>query len=139
TDRQTIRSMGHTRICRARETVLTQCGTPVGELVVHTDPGAPKSSKRKPTGTYTDTLPAQIESDGLSALATYAIDVLNADGRGAGLSNPVRVSLARTLPPPRDFAARVTGQGVVLSWTGDIPQAVNEHYYYRVYRSAEGG
>ena len=58
--------------------------------------------------------------DDPSSFVTYAIEVLNAGGRGAGLSNQVRVPLVRTLPPPRDFAARVTGQGVVLTWTNDI-------------------
>jgi hypothetical protein len=82
---------------------------------------------------------------------TYAIEVLNAGGRGAGLSNQARVSLARTLAPPQDFAARVTGQGVLLSWTSDLPQADSAHadaaqagsvqpvhYVYRVYRRLEG-
>ena len=139
TDRQTVRSMGHTRICRALEKELTQCGTPVGETIAHTDATAPKSSQRKPTGTYIDALPPQIESDSPNALATYAIEVLNADGRVAGLSNQVRVSLARTLPPPRGFAAHVTGQGVVLSWAGDVPPADSARYLYRVYRNPEGG
>jgi hypothetical protein len=68
--------------------------------------------------------------------------VLNAGGRGAGLSNQVRVSLARTLPPPPDFAAQVTGEGVVLTWTNTIPAANPTsavHYVYRVYRRLEGG
>ena len=138
TDRQTVRSMGHTRICRAIGVELTQCGTPVGEAIVHPGASAPKSSKQKPAGSYTDALPVQLEADNSNAVAAYAIEALNVDGRGAGLSNRVRVSLARTLPPPRDFSPRVTGQGVVLSWTGDVPPANSAHYLYRVYRSAEG-
>ena len=38
---------------------------------------------------------------------------LERGGRSAGLSNQVRVPLAHTLPPPRDFIARVTDEGVV--------------------------
>jgi hypothetical protein len=81
-----------------------------------------------------------LQRDDPSASATYAVEVLNAGGRGAGLSNQVRVSLVRTLPPPRDFAARVTGQGVVLTWTNDVPPAHSPatHYVDRVYRRAEG-
>ena len=139
TDRQTVRSMGQTRICRTIEKELTQCGAPVGEAIVHPDGSAPRSSKQKPAGSYTDALPAQLEVDNPNALATYAVEVLNAEGRGAGLSNQVRVSLVRTLPPPQDFAALVTGLGVVLSWTGDVPPADSARYLYRVYRSAEGG
>lgn len=117
TDRQTVRSFGPTRICRGLEAELAQCGTPVGETLAHPVAVAAKSSKQKPTTSYTDALPAQLGADNSYALATYAVEVLNADGRGAGLSNQVRVPLARTLPPPRDFAARVTGQGIVLTST----------------------
>ncbi len=66
--------------------------------------------------------------------------MLNAEGRGAGLSNQVRVPLARTLPPPQDFSARVTAQGVLLSWTGEAPaagSAAPAHHVYRVYRRLE--
>ena len=141
TDRQTVRSFGPTRICRGLEAELTQCGTPVGETLAHPVAVAAKSSKQKPTTSYTDTLPAQLGADNSYALATYAVEVLNADGRGAGLSNQVRVPLARTLPPPRDFAARVTGQGIVLTWTNDLPSessAQTVHYLFRVYRYTEG-
>jgi hypothetical protein len=140
TDRQTIRSMGPTRICRGTETVLTQCRTPVGEAAAQLSPGTTPSSKQKVARSYTDSLSAQIQSDNPSGFITYAIEVLNAGGRGAGLSNEVRVSLVRTLPPPQDFAARVTGQGVVLTWTSDVPAANSTrpvHYVYRVYRRLE--
>jgi len=82
-----------------------------------------------------------LQQDDSSASATYGVEVLNAGGRGAGLSNQVRVSRARTLPPPRDFAARVTGQGVVLTWTSDVPPTPSPsstHYVDRVYRRPEG-
>ena len=141
TDRQTVRSMGQTRICRTIEKELTQCGAPVGEAIVHPDGSAPRSSKQKPAGSYTDALPVQVEGDNPNALATYAIEVLNAEGRGAGLSNQVRVSLVRTLPPPQDFAALVTSKGVVLTWGNDLPptgHAPPEHYLYRVFRGQEG-
>ncbi len=137
TDRQTIHTLGPTRICRSL-VALTQCGTPVGESPADTVPASAKSSKQKPTLSYTDTLPAQIESDNSSASATYAVEVLNHDGRSAGLSNHVEVPLIHTLPPPQDFHAQVTGQGVVLTWTGETARSQeNVHYIYRVYRQAE--
>ncbi len=84
-------------------------------------------------------------SDDAASYVTYAIEVLNAGGRGAGLSNQVRISLVRTLPPPREFAARLTGQGVVLTWANDlqangVPAIASAavHYLYRVYRRREG-
>jgi hypothetical protein len=140
TDRQIARSMGPTKICRGLETVLTECGTPVGEAVAQPSPST-TASKQKIARSYTDALPAQIQSDNPSSFITYAIEVVNASGRGAGLSNQVRVSVVRTLPPPADFAARVTGQGVVLTWTSDVPPADSArpaHYAYRVYRRLEG-
>jgi hypothetical protein len=150
TDRQTVRNLGPTRICRSLAAVLTECGTPVGEApaqpgVAQAVPSRPspvfaKSSKQKVAGSYTDALANQIRSDDPASI-TYAIEVLNAEGRAAGLSNQVRVSLVRTLLPPQDFAARVTSQGVVLNWTNEVPltgSTKTSHYVYRVYRRAEG-
>jgi hypothetical protein len=137
TDRQTIRSLGRTRICRGPEPVLTRCADPVGEAAAKPSPSA---RRQKISGSYTDSLSGQIQSDNSFGLITYAVEVLNVDGRGAGLSNQVRVSLARTLSPPQDFAARVTSQGVALSWTSNLPADSSQpvHYFYRVYRRAEG-
>jgi hypothetical protein len=116
---------------------LAQCGTPVAEVQVHPSPAA-KFAQTKVAGSYVDTLPSQFLSDGPDASITYAVEVLNTGGRSAGLSNPVRVPLVRTLSPPQDFSARVTGQGVVLTWTSNLPPAVAVvHYVYRVYRRPE--
>jgi hypothetical protein len=66
---------------------------------------------------------------------------MNDRGRNAGLSNPARVPAAPTLPPPANFAAQVTADGVVLSWT-PVPEPVQVsglHYLYRIYRREENG
>lgn len=130
TDRKTARSRGSTRICRGVEPVLAQCGTAVGAAP------ADKNTKK----TYSDTLPSDLaQSD--SGFATYAVEATNAEGRSAGLSNQVRVPLARTLPPPANFAARVTNEGVALSWTDHVPQNGSQsqvRYVYRIYRRLEG-
>jgi len=151
TDRQTVHNLGPTRICRSLAAVLTECGTPVGEAPAQPgvtqpvpsrpSPVAAKSSKQKVAASYTDALASQITSDDPAASITYAIEVLNSEGRAAGFSNQVRVSLVRTMPPPQDFAARVTSQGLVLNWTSEVPPADSTktlHYVYRVYRRAEG-
>jgi len=136
TDRQTPHSFGETRICRGLQAELTQC-TPVGEAAP-AKPGR-KSPGQKISASYVDLLTGVTEGGDPSSFLTYAIEVLNADGRGAGLSNQVRVSLARTLAPPQDLKARVTAQGVVLEWTSDplpaSPPAVR--FVYRVYRRQE--
>src|SRR5580698_192360 len=139
TDRQTVQSVGSTLICRGTNAELTQCGTPVGSSVPQ--PPAPNSSGKKPASSYTDVLPAESLSDNSTGFASYAIEVLNAGGRGAGLSNQVRVPLARTLAPPEDFNAQVTDRGVVLTWSNSAPAMPQPglRYLYRVYRTLEGG
>lgn len=140
TDRQTIRGVGPTLICRGTAD-LKECGTPVGQTTTPLPPTASQSAKQKPAASYTDTLPVALENDAPSALAEYAVEVLNRDGRGAGLSNLARVPLIPTLPPPQDFHAQVTSQGVALTWTNNRPPASGQqaiHYVDRVYRRQEG-
>lgn len=139
TDRQTIRNPGPTRICRATAGELKQCGTPVGEAAQSTIPPATTAAKQKVTASYTDKLSGDVQSDSPSATATYAVEVFNQDGRGAGLSNQVRVPLVRTLPAPQDFQAKVTSQGVVLSWSGTVPPPHEDiRFADRVYRRIQG-
>ena len=138
TDRQTIRELGPTRICRTT-LVMQECGTPVAEA----PPAAssPKSSGQRPKESFTDTLPPELQNENPTAYATYAVEVLNRAGRGARLSNQARVLLAPTLPPPQDFHAQVTSRGVVLSWARlTIPQQVPEdiHFVIRAYRREQG-
>ena len=139
TDRQTIRNPGPTRICRATAAELKQCGTPVGEAAQSTIPPATTAAKQKVTASYTDKLSGDVQSNSPSATATYAVEVFNQDGRSAGLSNHVHVPLIRTLPAPNDFQASVSSQGVVLSWSGNIPSPL-EHIRYvdHVYRRIQG-
>ena len=138
TDRQTIRNLGPTRICRTT-LEMKQCGTPVAEP----SPAAssPKTSGQTTKESFTDTLPAELENENSTGYVTYAVEVLNRNGRGAGLSNQARVLLAPTLPPPQDFQAQVTSRGVLLSWTKPtLPQQVpdNIHFEIRAYRRGEG-
>lgn len=103
-------------------------------------PSRNKSQRLKAADSYIDELPPSLLRDNPFDFITYAVEVLNVEGRSAGLSNQVRVSLARTLPAPRDFRAQVTAQGVVLSWTSDAPPVSTQdaRYVYRVYRSQKG-
>jgi hypothetical protein len=99
-----------------------------------------KSAGPKISESYTDNLPDSILSEDLDVYVTYAVEVLNPENRGAGLSNQVHVSVVQTLPPPPDLNAGVTAQGIVLSWTNDAPTQAPPvfHYVYRVYRQQEG-
>jgi len=144
-DRQSVRYLGRTQICRGMEAVLVMCGAPVGEVAPPVDfASAKEAGNKKLTATYVGSIWSGLDHDrkqsGPFATATYAVEVLNRDGRGAGLSNQVHVSLAETLPPPADFAARLTGQGVVLTWTGQLSKPYSQpvRFSYRVFRRQEG-
>jgi hypothetical protein len=148
TDRQRIRILGPSQICRGLGPELTTCGTPVGKAPAETVPvgSKKKSVGKKSTGpkiseSYTDVLPGTIVSDNPTAFATYAVEVLNTEDHGAGLSNRVHVPLVRTLPGPADLGARVAAPGVILTWTNAAPAEPPPalHYVYRVYRQQEGG
>jgi hypothetical protein len=160
TDGEGIRFRGPTRICRAllraREATpeatkdrtqekLTDCGTPAAELTSsELDTTQEKPSSKAPqriSARYKDPLPIDWMGDP-AASVLYAIESLNTGHRSAGLSNQVRVSGATTKPPPADFAAQLSVQGVVLTWSGpllSIPGGDGTpHYFYRVLRSTEG-
>ena len=141
TDRQRLRSLGPTRVCRGINPPATSCTTPVGQAPPPQDFEAiRKSAGQKVPVSYKDTLPNQLERDNPLGSVTYAVEVLNADGRGAGLSNPVSVQLAPAAPPPQDFSAHATAEGVVLTWTKPSLPTVEPplSYVFRVYRRQKG-
>lgn len=142
TDRQRIGTLGLAHICRAVDPLLSSCSTPAGVAVPPQNLAELRRSPvQKVTATYNDTLPTQLVHDNPEGFVTYAVEVFNTDGRGAGLSNQVRVPLAPTLPPPHDFSARVTGQGVLLVWNASPTPATQAalRYVFRIYRQQQSG
>ncbi|MFZ0869075.1 MAG: hypothetical protein WA416_10655 [Candidatus Sulfotelmatobacter sp.] len=141
-DRQRVRYLGKTNICRSLGPTLTASGTPVGEAAPPADFASKnEAGGQKLTASYTDTLPRDGRVRDVFGSMTYAVEVLNRDGHAAGLSNQVRVPLAETLPAPTDFSARIMAQGVVLEWSGavlSLPSSNPLHYSYRVYRRIDG-
>ncbi|MGA8431390.1 MAG: hypothetical protein WB729_16325 [Candidatus Sulfotelmatobacter sp.] len=156
TDRRNLRGQVPVLICRAPDNSLplNGCGTPVGRLMVGATLAVSLESARKPaqrlekksregrtSDSYTDVLPRQIiaAASTPAGFVTYAIEAQNANGRSAALSNQVRVSTVETLPPPPDFTAAVSDQGVVLTWTQKLSSPTTEgaRYVYRVYRHLE--
>lgn len=169
TDRQSVRYLGPTLVCRSLDPEITACGNPAAMLpapsVVPQKPktlpgnargtargGAQKSGSQPPaTQIYIDTLPSAVQQPDPSAEVTYAVEVLNRNARGAGLSNRVHVSAIVTLPPPSNLAALLTGDGVVLTWTTpeesrNIPRNTTAtlpagspgvQFRYRIYRRDE--
>ena len=72
-----------------------ECDTPLGEVAPPADFAvANKSSTKKLTASFTDTLPSAMEAANPTGFATYVVEALNAAGRGAGISNLAHVPLA---------------------------------------------
>jgi len=142
-DRQRVRYLGKTNICRSLDPVVAKCDTPVGEAAPPADFATKNAvGGQKLTARYTDTLPPELRVRDVFGTATYAVEVLNRDGRASGLSNQVHVPTGEALPAPTDFSARVTAQGVVLTWGGalfSLPSPSVVRRSYRIYRRAEGG
>ena len=164
TDRTNIRlrRLGPTRVCRSLTVAMTECADQVKEvdtpaLVAAGEAGAEAKAKananasnKKPQpapakaapipASATDVLPQSLEQKNPTGFVHYAVETLNTRGRSAGLSNQVEVPLAPTLPPPTDLSARVTADGVVLTFTSILrePSAPDFTYACRVYREQQG-
>jgi hypothetical protein len=137
TDRQSVRSLGPTRVCRTSEAEMTECGNPAGEVAApHEPPSRSAQAKRQ---TFTDSLPSLVQEQNPTGDVTYAVEVLNRDGRGAGLSNRIHVPAIPTLPPPENPVAELTGDGVVVTWTsaGETASVPGVQHRYRIYRRDE--
>jgi hypothetical protein len=150
TDHQSVRFLGPTLVCRDLAPEMTACGLPAAKLsapsIASPAPSAKKPSQKKsaaqrqPPEIYTDSLPAAMQQPDPAADFTYAVEVLNRNARGAGLSNRVHVPAIITLPPPNDLAPKLTADGVVLTWTtaAERPTAADTantvRYRYRIYR-----
>lgn len=137
TDRQTARALGPTRICRTTAAEIAECGNPVGEVAaLHEQPSRSEQAKRQ---TLTDWLPSAVQEQNPAGEITYAVEVLNREGRGAGPSNRVHIAAVPTFPPPQNPGAELTGDGVVLTWTsaGETTGVPGVQHRYRIYRRDE--
>lgn len=144
TDRQSVRNIGPTLICRSSESEMPTCGNSLAMVPppAIAPPKPPRKSQPKTTPelqTYTDALSPGLQSDNPDAELTYAVEVLNRNARGAGLSNRVHVSAIMILPAPNDLAAKLTDDGIDLIWTSatEPPTKPGVQYRYRIYRRNE--
>ena len=142
TDRQSVRYLGKTDICLSVGAALKRGGTPVGEVAPPTgfEQAAKKSSGKKLSATFTETLTAALEQEHPTEFATFAVEVLNKAGRGAGISNQAHVPLVPTLPPFAGFSAKATAPGVLVSWKCPPISGRGEmgiKYLFRIYRRPE--
>jgi hypothetical protein len=143
TDRQSVRYVGPTQICGGVEhdqpqPEMTECGNPVAMLPPPSEAPQKSGPQRPAPQSYTATLPDAVQAEHPTADVIYAVEVLNRNARGAGLSNRVHVPAVVTLPPPGDLSAELTGDGVVLTWTSASelhPSPIQ--FRYRIYRRDE--
>jgi hypothetical protein len=147
TDHLPVRDLGPTLVCRSLDAAITTSTNSVAKV-----PAPPpaarnhrmtKSAKRSANipASYVDNLPSTILVKNPAARIFYALSVLNENGRTSGISNVVQVPALPALPPPSEFRAQVTAEGVVLTWTAtaQAPAIPGVEYLYRVYRRPDGG
>jgi hypothetical protein len=146
TDGQTIRHAGPTHVCRSKDTTVTDCAKPAGEIApgpanAQSNPASsgPRQAVSKPKANYVDAVPSALLDNSPASQLFYAVSVLNDKDRSAEISNVIAVPAVRSVLPPTDFQSQVTAQGVVLSWapldrTAETPGL---KYAYRVYRRTD--
>jgi len=155
TDRQSVRYLGPTLVCRSLDSEITACPNPLAllpappadrEKLKASQGEQPRKSQSRQSApqTYTDILPSALQQPDPVAEITYAVEVLNRNARGAGFSNRVHVAAVVTLPPPTNLLAELAGEGVVLTWTSSVP-SLNDitaspaiQFRYRIYRRDQG-
>jgi len=137
TDHQNLRHGGVIEVCRTLGVAMKACGSPVARIPFQTPSRNVNANQNQ--GSYTDQL-AFGEQVSPTADFVYAANVLNPYSRSAGLSNEVQVPAAPTLPPPSEFHAQLTAEGVQLSWAAVTPpQVPGLRFVYRIYRREQGG
>jgi predicted phage tail protein len=144
TDRQRLREVIRTKICREVQTVISDCEHPLAE--VSSSRPTTKTTKKGSTAktavqaNYEDLIPESLQAENPLAHIVYAVSVSNERGKSAGVSNQVSIPAAPTLPPPANFISQVTADGVLLSWANPDRRAVQGlAYKCRFYRRAQGG
>ncbi len=154
-DRQSLRYLGSTRICRSAApaiagsaiTASATVGSAVKECTTAIGLAPPpaefentrKLNAKKLNASFTDLLPSIMEQSDPTGYAEYAVQVQNSAGQAGGISNQVKVPLAPTLPPFGDFAAQVNASGVLIRWhcPANAPRIAEITYVFRIWRRIE--
>lgn len=145
TDRTLVKHSPQTRICRHDGVTLMSACTVVAEVPTPKgQPPAKQKGKSPPEAVrmkYVDTLPQQLGLENPAGFVTYAVEEMNAKGRSAGLSNQVMIPVAPTIAAPDELSAKLSGQGVTISWEGPAPASAPEGltYRYEIERRPAGG
>jgi hypothetical protein len=117
TDGENIRALGPTLVCMGgNDFPMTHCAQVAADL--SQSQYAQCAPKVGQPASCQVTLALELQGKYPLGQATYALEVLNTNGRSAGLSNQVRVAMVPTLPPPDNVTAKVTADAIVISATG---------------------
>ena len=141
TDRTLVKNIPQTLVCRQEGTALMSGCTMVA--AVQNQKLEQKNKGEQPPAIrmkYVDTLPAQLGEKNPAGFVRYAVEILNARERSAGLSNQVLIPVAPTIAPPEEVSVKVEADGVLVSWmAASVPQTPQGlTYRYRVMRSPAG-
>jgi hypothetical protein len=145
TDHQIFRHAGNTQICRGIGGALKACGTPIAEMHTPTLSDSQNTARYRrsssprpanPQADYTDRLSTTLEMNAPTSNLVYGVSILNSYSRSAGLSNQVQVPSAPTLAAPANFNAKLTPEGVAVTWSRvpAPPEVSGLRYAYRIYR-----
>ncbi len=144
TDLETVRHLGPTLVCRSLQVAMNRCSTAAGQVppsqLMPVRPDKSKAPLQPVQISFVDNLPRQLQDQHPTQTISYAVATQNTKDRSAGLSNQVEIPLAPTLPAPADLKAKVTADGVVLTWPASSPQEESPglRHEYRVYRREQG-
>jgi hypothetical protein len=140
TERQSVRYLGKTLVCRSLAGKLKECKPTVGEVAAPGNFADSKVAGKKLAAKFVDRLDITAEQEHRLGSATYAVEVLNTAGRGSAVSNQTSVPLVPTLPPFGGFIATTLDQGVEISWNCQPVHGLTAQtrYLFRIYRRLEG-
>jgi len=132
TDGENIRALGPTLVCMGvNDFPMTHCAQVAADL--SQSQYAQCAPKVGQPASCQVTLALELQGKYPLGQATYALEVLNTNGRSAGLSNQVRVAMAPAQPTASHLSAEVQSDAIVIEFDG---LGVNSQYH--VFRSEAG-
>jgi hypothetical protein len=145
TDGENVRALGPTLVCMGvNDFPMTHCDQALADLSqAQYASCAPKIGQPV---TCAVALPEQVQQQNPLGQATFAVEVLNANGKSAGLSNQVRVPTAPTLAAPTGIAATIQPEQILI--TATMPTWLNaiaatglnaRQFRFDLYREEPGG
>ncbi|MCI0347893.1 MAG: fibronectin type III domain-containing protein [Acidobacteriales bacterium] len=148
------RHLGVTRVCRQIAGKVTACSQPIAELTPDQlpQPQSTDDGKTLPAkATFTESLSNELQQQNADGVATYAVEVLNTNGRSAGLSKVVEIPLAPIPEPPSQVVTQMWPESVLLRIDlfaiptdggpinlGEGPEAGKNVSNFRISRSLKG-